>query len=252
MALIQTPAIILGSISLGEADKLVTLLTLQQGKLTAAAKGSRRLKSRFGSSLEPFTYCQAFLFQKNRDALARLQQTTILHSYQPLREDLEHIRQASRMVSLTRALSPEGQANEALFSLLLFAFDHLAKGEGELIPRFFEIRLLKVLGYQPRLEDNQCLNCRKALTGSVLCLSPASGGVVCQGCSLREGPVALLIKRGTLAFWRQATQMPAALLFRLRATPAMQAELKAHLEIYLDYLLSQLSGRRNAAARSHK
>lgn len=252
MALIQTPAIVLGSLSLGEADKLVTLLTLQQGKLTAAAKGSRRLKNRFGSSLEPFTHCQAFLFQKNRDALPRLQQTTILHSYQSLRENLDCIRQASRLVSLARSLSPEGQANEALFSLLLFALDHLTKGDGELVLRFFEIRLLKALGYQPRLEDKQCLSCRKTLGGSALCLSPASGGVVCQGCSLREGPVALLVSRGTLAFWRQVTQMPAALLFRLRATSAMREELKTHLETYLDYLLGQLNARSTAAARSHK
>src|SRR3990172_1838230 len=108
MSLIKPPAIVLGSRNLGEADKLVTFFTPRHGKITGTAGGARRVRSRFGSSLEPFTHCQVILFQKTRDALYRIQQADILQSFQELREDLERIFWASSATSLTAAMVPEG------------------------------------------------------------------------------------------------------------------------------------------------
>ena len=239
MPLIQTPAIVLRSRSLGEADKLVTLFTSQQGKLTGAAKGARRVRSPFGASLEPFTHCQVILFQKTRESLFRIQQAGILESFQDLREDLCRIAWASRMISLASAMTPEGEANPSLFSLLLETLDFLRTGDGELAVRLFEIRLLKYTGYQLRLDSPKCLRCSSALNPSGAFLSPAAGGIICEACSHREGALNLPVTRGAAAFLRQAATMPSGLTHRLRAAPALKEELKSLLEIYLDYLLGR-------------
>ncbi len=119
MSLFSTPAIVLGGIRLGEADKLVTFFTLTRGKLKGVAKGARRMKSRFGATLEPFTHCKLVIFDKGTEKLARIEQCDILHSFQSLREDWGGIERSSRMVDLVAQMTPDGQANTETFDLLL-------------------------------------------------------------------------------------------------------------------------------------
>lgn len=239
MSLIKTPAIVLGSRNLGEADKLVTLFTPRHGKITGTAGGARRVRSRFGSSLEPFTHCQVILFQKTRDALYRIQQADILRSFRELREDLERIFWASRVTSLTAAMVPEGEANPALFTMLLETLVSVLGKDGELATRLFEIRLLKYAGYQPRLEMEGCLRCHRKLDRGDIFFSPASGGIICALCRDQENALTPPISRGAVAFLQQALRMPPKLAVRLRATPSMKDELKNLLEVYYDHLLGR-------------
>ena len=239
MSLIKTPAIVLGSRNLGEADKLVTFFTPRHGKITGTAGGARRVRSRFGSSLEPFTHCQVILFQKTRDALYRIQQADILQSFRELREDLERIFWASRVTSLTSAMVPEGDANPAFFTLLLETLASVLGKDGELATRLFEIRLLKYAGYQPRLEMEGCLRCHRKLDRADIFFSPVSGGIICKLCRGQENAVTPAISRGAVAFLQHALRMPPQLAVRLKATPGMKDELKNLTEVYFDYLLGR-------------
>ncbi|MFQ5780403.1 MAG: DNA repair protein RecO, partial [Nitrospiria bacterium] len=119
MSLLSTRAIVLGSIKLGEADKLVTFFTTERGKLKGVAKGARRMKSRFGASLEPFTHCDLVVFEKGGEKLARINQSDILHSYQRLREDWRGIHSALLMTHLVQRMTPEGQPSRPIYRLLL-------------------------------------------------------------------------------------------------------------------------------------
>jgi DNA repair protein RecO (recombination protein O) len=243
MSLVKTPAIILGTRNLGEADKLVTLFTHRYGKIKGTAKGARRVKSRFGGSLEPFTHCQFILFQKTRDSLYRIQQADILQSFRELREDLERILWASRVAALTSAMAPEGEANPPLFNVLLETFTALQDQDGELATRFFEIRLLQYTGYQPRLEMEVCLGCQGKLDPQNIYFSPVHGGIICKDCSGREKALATVVTRGTIAFFRQTLRMSPRLISRLKATPMIRNELKNLLEAYFDHLLDRASPR---------
>lgn len=243
MSLIKTSAIVLGSRPLGEADKLVTFFTLLHGKITGAARGARRMRSRFGSSLEQFTHCEVILFQKTRDALYRIRQTDILQSFQDLREDLDRIRWTSRVTALTSAMAPEGEPNAQLFNLLLETLTALKGKDGELATRLFEVCLLGCTGYQPRLEMEGCPRCRHRLDAADVYFSPTFGGILCRVCKNREGNDAMAVSRGTVAFLKQALKMPPKLAFRLKAPPTMRDELKNLLEVYLDYLLDRASPR---------
>jgi DNA repair protein RecO (recombination protein O) len=239
MPLVKTPAIVLSTRNLGEADKLVTFFTHRNGKIAGTARGARRIKSRFGSSLEPFTHCQIILFQKTPDALYRVQQADIVQSFRELREQLERILWASRVTALTSAMVPEGEANPALFNGLLETFLSLQGSDAELATRLFEIKLLRYTGYQPRLETEICLGCRKKLVPQAVFFSPGHGGIVCRACGGREGLLPQPVTRGTIAFFRQALKMPSRLASRLKATPVIKNELKNLLEVYFDHLLER-------------
>src|SRR5437870_4497519 len=72
MPLLKTPAIVLKSRKWGDADRIVTFFTLKHGKVRGVARGARRMKSRFGGTLEPFVYCDLVLYEKPGDSLYRV------------------------------------------------------------------------------------------------------------------------------------------------------------------------------------
>src|SRR5947209_14743169 len=77
MPLLKTPAIVLKSRKWGDADRIVTFFTLKHGKVRGVARGARRMKSRFGGTLEPFVYCDLVLYEKPGDSLYRVSQTDV-------------------------------------------------------------------------------------------------------------------------------------------------------------------------------
>ena len=102
MALVTTKAIVLKSMRWGEADRILTFYSLQLGKVRGIARGARRMKSRFGGMLEPFSSINLTFFNKRNDSLGSISHIDSLESFSPLRESLEQIWAASRMVALGR------------------------------------------------------------------------------------------------------------------------------------------------------
>src|SRR2546426_1009405 len=97
MPLLKTPAIVLKSRKWGDADRIVTYFTLKHGKVRGVARGARRMKSRFGGTLEPFVYCDLVLYEKPGDSLYRVSQTDVREAFHPLRSSLETIAGAARV-----------------------------------------------------------------------------------------------------------------------------------------------------------
>ncbi|MEQ1645716.1 MAG: DNA repair protein RecO, partial [Pyrinomonadaceae bacterium] len=77
MSLIETESIILRSYNLAEADKIVVLLTRDHGIVRGVAKGAKRLKSKFGSGLEPFSFVNSTYFEKDTSDLVSIQKIEI-------------------------------------------------------------------------------------------------------------------------------------------------------------------------------
>ena len=87
MALVQTEAIVLRTYNLAEADRIVLCLTRNAGLVRGVARGARRLKSRFGAALEPFTLISLTFHEKENRELVTLSQTEILKSHFDLAAD---------------------------------------------------------------------------------------------------------------------------------------------------------------------
>jgi DNA repair protein RecO (recombination protein O) len=239
MSLITTHAIVLRSQGLGDADKLVTLFTGHKGKVRGVAKGARRLRTRFGASLEPFTHCCIEMFERRPGVLMRINQTEILHSFMNIRQDLDAISAAARMVRLVSALTPDAEANSKIFDLLLKGLCHLEKNKKdfELITRFFEIHLLKYSGYLPKVDS--CLKCNGVNNAGPIYFSHLAGGTICSSChGAGDGP-GEPVSKGTLAFLVLSLRMGWSKLDRMKATRSIRDELRILLEASITNIIGR-------------
>jgi len=237
MSLLTTEAIVLGSIRLGEADKLVTFYTADKGKIAGVANGARRMKSRFGASLEGFTHCKLILFEKGGEKLARVNQCDILRSFQSLREDWAGIESALRVVNWVKQLTPDRQADPDIFQLLLQGLERLETGEDRLLSTMLFInRLIACCGYQPQWDP--CLKCHKPfLPGRLLSLyfSSKAGGAVCGNCA-GGNPALIEISQGTRAFLSASQKMDYIRAHRLKPSAQMKKEIERVLITYVSHL----------------
>ena len=147
----ETEAIVLRLTDYGEADRIVSLFTLEQGKLQGIARGAKRSRKRFAGALESFAHLKLQLH--HGAGLATLASADILSIFPGIRGELSKIGCAAYACELVERLTPEEEPNPRLFRLLYSYLERL-----DLAPvspsdrRFFAVNLLKILGYQPELE----------------------------------------------------------------------------------------------------
>jgi DNA repair protein RecO (recombination protein O) len=230
MGLIHTQAIVLETRRLGEADKLVTLFSPDRGKIRAAARGARSLRSRFGAALEPLTRCAVVLFERKPGVLLRLNQSSILDSFPGIRRGLDEMMAAGGMARLVSALMPENEASEKVYDLLVRGLREtgVAERDLEIIVSYFGIHLLKYAGYLPRTDA--CVQCRGALRGRSVHFSAAKGGTVCPACVRSDRDSGEAVSRGALATLRLELRLPWEGISRLRPAPAVKRELNGILD----------------------
>ncbi len=177
--LYQTEAIVLRRSDFGEADRLLTVLTPERGKLRLIAKGARKPASRKSGHVELFSYGR-YLVAVGHD-LDIVTQAETIEPFLPLHEDLLRATYAYYVAELTDAFTPEQDENRPLFALLKEALGWLAAADNlPLVARYYEIHLLGLAGYQPQLFA--CGACKKALEPETNYFSPAQGTVFCPRC----------------------------------------------------------------------
>ena len=148
----ECQAIVLRLTDYGEADRVVSLFTLEQGRISGFARGARKSRKRFGGALENFAHLRLQLTQ--RSSLATLAGADIVSIFPGIRTDLGSIGCAAYACELAERLTPEGEPNPRLFRLLTRYLERLdAAPPFPSDRRFFTVNLLKVLGYQPDLEQ---------------------------------------------------------------------------------------------------
>lgn len=233
MPLLKTPAVVLKSRKWGDADRIVTFFSLQQGKVRGVARGARRMKSRFGSALEPFVHCDLVLFEKPGDTLYRVSQTDISHAFPSIRTSLEAITGAARLVNLAGAVTADGDPAPRVFHTLLEGLRAIEdSGDPTLTAALYELEILRFAGYLPRLDC--CSVCQDQPHGGTWFFAPRAGGTVCPACVRREPMWCPPLSPACLAFIRQALRMDPALLPRLKPTAAIRNELYAVIELYVE------------------
>ena len=173
----RAEAIVLRTHKLGEADRIITLLTRERGKVRAVAKGVRRTKSKFGARLEPFSRVDLLVFEgKNLDIIT---QAESLNAYgRDLALDYSLWTAGQTMLETADRLTPEDSVSaESQYLLLVGALRTLVTGEhaAGLVLDAFLLRSLSMAGYSPTL--NACVICGVAGTQPFFHVS--SGGALC-------------------------------------------------------------------------
>ncbi len=184
MPLRTTEAIVIGGHNLGEADRIIPFFTRRLGKIRAVAKGARRVRSRFGGTLELFTLGQLVFFEWPNRTLHTINEFSVIEPFAPLKADLDRLSRGAYLVELAGGAVEEGDPNEEIFNLLRDTLTLLVSYDDPRLLRTFEIRLLRIVGYL--LELYRCLVCRSLLRQTnELVVSPAQGGLVCPNCRPR-------------------------------------------------------------------
>src|SRR5512139_594725 len=180
VGLYRDEAVVLRTQKLGEADRIITLLTRDTGRVRAVARGVRRTTSRFGSRLEPFTYVDLQLAEgRTLDVITQAE--TLAPYGSKLGSDYERYTAGTVMLETAERLVVEDK-EPALqqFLLLVGALRTMCAGERSpaAVLVSFLLRSLSVAGYAPSFEG--CARC--GLEGPHRAFSPAAGGMLCSTC----------------------------------------------------------------------
>lgn len=232
----RASAVVLRHSDWGEADRLLTLYTREQGMVRALAKGARKVTSRKAGHLQPFTHVTVQL-AKGRDLLIITQVETV-NAFLPLHDDLMKTGHAAYAIELLLRFSYEDEgANPAIFRLLVETLERLEKEEDAWLPiRYYEMRFLDAVGFRPQLFE--CVNCGREIRPEDQFFSFLAGGVVCPRCG--EGvPNLGRISLETLKYLRHFQRSSYKDASRARPGLETQKEAEQLMQGYFTYLLER-------------
>jgi len=231
----RVEAVVLRHINYGEADRILTLYTREIGKLKAIAKGVRRVKSRKGGHLQPFTR-STLMLARGRDLWIITQAETV-DAYMPVREDLVKTGYVSYIIELLDRFSYEEGVNQALYRLVIATLERICKSEDPApAVRYYEIRLLDLLGFRPELF--RCLHCGAEIQPEDQSISALLGGVLCPRCRNQDSagkPVSL----DALRYLRHFQRSSYSVAMKADIPAGVMREMEGLMNHYLTYILER-------------
>jgi DNA repair protein RecO (recombination protein O) len=217
----KTEGVVLRSMRLREADRIVHLYTGTHGRVNAVVKGVRRTKSRFGGRLEPFFRVRLVLYE-GRGELHTVTQAEAVEWYPRLREHGAAIHTAGTACESVLRMFGDGEANAAAYNLLCHELQLLdtrpaAAGAANLLA--FRLKLLLAAGFLPELAD--CARCGAPPGAGAVRFSSAAGGVICPECGTGDG---FALGAAARSFMATALAVP------LKDAPAAERQALAQVE----------------------
>jgi len=228
-------AVILRHVNFGEADRLLWLFSLENGKMRAIAKGVRKPRSRKAGHLEPFTRV-SLQMARGRD-LPIITQADTVDAYLPVREGLLITTYASYVVELLDRFTYEEGENRALYHLLVDTLSRLSlSGNMDLKVRFYELRLLDLVGFRPQLY--RCTGCEAEIQPQDQYFSASQGGALCPNCGIKyvgSSPISM----NALKYLRFFQRSNYSEVTRAKLTSSINKEIEDIIQQYLVYLLER-------------
>lgn len=185
MGTVETEGLILRTYSLGDADKIVVLLTKDDGLVRGVAKGAKRLRSRFGSGLEPFSVVRVSYFRKEERELVSITAAELERSFFFIASDPDFFQSLSYASELLQAFAPPHDPNERLYNMTRICLETAAESRESTgaVMAYFEIWLLKLGGFLPSWDT--CASCRQALDDQEASSLLPDFGISCSSCESR-------------------------------------------------------------------
>lgn len=203
MPLHESEAIVLQSYPLGEADRLVSFLSRNMGRVRGVARGARRTKSRFGSTLERLSHIRIWFFEKESRELVRINQCEVIESFLDAFGDYPSSVALALFSEITETVLPDREVSDANFRLLLLATQAVKRTRKPELPlAYFSLWTVKLGGWLPPLDS--CAACgRKLDAAEAAYFSRSASALMCGKCrkpGLRViSPLALGAARKMLA-----------------------------------------------------
>lgn len=231
----RTEAVVLRRSDVGEADRVLTLYSPEQGKFRAVARGVRRPTSRKAGHLELFMRSRALVLQ--RADLHEVAQAESVEVFLPLRVDLRRLACAFYVAELVLGFTEDGMGQPPLYELLVDTLRRLsAERDLWLVTRYFELHLLSLTGFRPEL--HVCVSCQEPLDPAHAFYSPAQGGLSCSRCG--EGRLDLeTVSPQGVEVLRYLQTRPYESCARLPVASRTRAEVESVLRRYDEYILEK-------------
>lgn len=231
---IRCEGIVLNSVKFGEGHKIVRIFTDAYGKINATAFGARKTKSRFGSTLEPFTIDFFLLYRKNLESPYTISESDVREYNETIRTSLQKYYCANSMIEPIIRFIRDGESDESLFDLISGTLRSLNRiAEEKILYLFFTycLRLITVLGYKPDIEV--CVLCGKRMNEENSYSDPHYGFPLCQSCK-KDSSTQIL--PSTKKFFQWASTAPLEYSSRL----TMKQETLASTRILVEHIFKSI------------
>lgn len=187
MAVVETECIVLRSYDLADADKIAVLLTADHGIVRAVAKGAKRLKSKFGSGLEPLSRVNAVYFQKESRELVDLDKVEVIESAFDLVSTPELLTEFSYLIDILISSVPAEDPDPAMYRMVNASLSAVRKHPGwiDAVSLYFEAWLLRLGGFFPSWD--MCSICKLRIGDDMDAQVGAEFQLICARCRKSSG-----------------------------------------------------------------
>jgi len=221
----------------GEADLIVTYLTSDYGLVKVFAKSPRKVKSRFGSSLEPLTHARISFMGKEDANLPRLTQSDIITPFYALRDDYASFLCLCEILELMIHFVPERDPDSGMFSLLHWLLTVIKPGGDNAIYFLYcKVSFLGLAGFLPKLDE--CGRCSRKSTdgaaGSRFYLS--HGALICDSCKGQAAPD-ITLSQSALRFYLSFVRWNFANISRVKAPAPLVSEITGLVDAHIKYIM---------------
>jgi DNA repair protein RecO (recombination protein O) len=177
----ETEAIILKTFSLGEADRLVSFFGRSSGRMRGVAAGARRLKNRYGSTLEVLSHVQLWYVERETRDLVRIQQCELLESFHKAQSDYALSTGLAVVSEVAEQVLPEHETAESMFRLMLLTVREIERsGAWQLPLSYFVFWTVRLGGYLPQFD--RCAKCGTVFGEHAAFHAPWEPGLLCEKC----------------------------------------------------------------------
>lgn len=238
----STEGVVVRQRDIGEADRLLWIITPDHGIIRAVARSARKPGSRLGGHIDLLRHVA--LSMRTGRSLDQVSQAETVSGFISLRQDLVRATTGSYVAELAERFSVEGGANRHLFELLVSALGYLqTTTRAEWLPRWFELRLLSISGFMPELYA--CVDCGGELVQEDHVFSSERGGLVCPGCRAGGSDVLLPASEGAIKLLRYLHTADWKAAERLRINDEVSRQtariLRSHMRYVLDHSIRSIA-----------
>jgi DNA repair protein RecO (recombination protein O) len=222
----ETEAIILKTFPLGEADRLVSFFGRTSGRVRGVAAGARRLKNRYGSTLEALSHVQIWYVENETRDLVRIQQCDLLESFHKAQSDYGLSTGLAVVSEVSELVLPEHEVAEPMFRLILLTVREIDRTADWAVPlSYFAFWTVRLGGWLPRFD--RCSSCGTPFGSQAAYYASWDDELLCEKCK-RSGMRALHLAarqlRGAFAGER-LDEMENTALLKAAATELREAAL---------------------------
>lgn len=236
MAVQKTQGFVLRREDIRETSVLLTVYTRDFGKIKLISKGVRSPDQKFIAAYELFVLDEIVFYEKRKKTFYLLSQCELVDYFPKARESLDRLSYANYFIEFLNSVTTIGDKNIKLYELLHDSLRLLSsKASPKRVARIFEIKLLSILGFMPRLKI--CVSCDKEIKNKRAKFSLSEGGVLCEACFSKDRR-ARLVLAGTINFISHIEKLHFEKTKNIKVAEKVGSEVESLLKSFINYHLN--------------